>query len=248
MTALPWRLPLACIVGAGAIGLAGANQATFLALNAAGHYLNPGLLLALTLLGNVLAGIALTSPWLRPQPRLLWAAVFAAPLATLFVQGGKRLFDLPRPAAILPADSINIAGPVLKALSFPSGHTTTIFVFAAVVFFLVEDRRWRVAALLLAAAVAASRILVGAHWPLDVLAGAFGGWLCGWLGVVWSRNLAWTVSRKAGLVAAMLTALAALGLVLSPYSLPAEQAMGWLLAALAAYFAVDRLRAYAAGQ
>ena len=248
MKAWPWRLPLACTLAAGLIGVGGANHSVFLAINALGRDLPPDLLLALTLLGNVLAGMALISPWLRRQPRLFWAAVLAAPLATLFVQGGKRLFDQPRPAAVLSADSINIAGPVLKALSFPSGHTATAFVFAAVIFFLVEDRRWRVVALFVAAMVAASRILVGAHWPLDVLGGAVGGWLCGWLGASWSQRLAWTDSRRAGLAAALLVALAALGLLFVPYSLPAEQAMGWLLAALAAYFAVDRLRAYAAGQ
>ena len=52
------------------------------------------------------------------------------------------------------------------------------------------EHRWRagLSALLLASLVAFSRIAVGAHWPLDILTGAAGGWLAGALG-------AWITTR-----------------------------------------------------
>ena len=63
----------------------------------------------------------------------------------------------------------------LKAVlaSFPSGHTTTIVAAAASLSFFMP----RPAALLfaLAAPVAASRLIVGAHYPSDVLGGVFLG-------------------------------------------------------------------------
>ncbi|HZQ02559.1 MAG TPA: phosphatase PAP2 family protein [Gaiellaceae bacterium] len=54
--------------------------------------------------------------------------------------------------------------------SFPSGHATTSFACATVLAAAVP--RLRFPLYLLAAAVAWSRVYVGVHYPLDVLAGA----------------------------------------------------------------------------
>jgi undecaprenyl-diphosphatase len=54
--------------------------------------------------------------------------------------------------------------------SFPSGHATTSFACATVLALAVP--RLRVPLLLLAAAIAWSRVYVGVHYPLDMLAGA----------------------------------------------------------------------------
>lgn len=66
--------------------------------------------------------------------------------------------------------------------SFPSGDTTTIFAFAAVVSFLFP--RLTMPAMLLAIAVGLSRIMVGMHYPSDV----FGGILLGIFGAFAVRN------------------------------------------------------------
>jgi undecaprenyl-diphosphatase len=59
---------------------------------------------------------------------------------------------------------------VPRTHSFPSGHATTSFACATVLALALP--RWRVPLLLLAAAVAWSRVYVGVHYPLDVIAGA----------------------------------------------------------------------------
>jgi hypothetical protein len=63
--------------------------------------------------------------------------------------------------------------------------------------------------------VAISRAVVGVHWPLDILAGAFGGWLCAvlahWLGQR-TRNFGerpWVQWILAALLAACAVALVA---------------------------------------
>lgn len=64
--------------------------------------------------------------------------------------------------------------------SFPSGHATTAFAVAAVVILLC-GLRWRPALFVFGALVCLSRVIVGAHYPADVVAGA----LFGWFSTVW---------------------------------------------------------------
>jgi membrane-associated phospholipid phosphatase len=228
---LPWRLPLACLVSALAIWATDSNQVLFLAVNGMAQRLPADMLLAITLLGNVLAGTAMIAGSLPRYPRMIWAAVLAAPLGVVFVRGLKPLFDLPRPAGVFPPDVISIVGPTLKTMSFPSGHATTAFVFAAVIQVLASDRRVKVLALATAVAVAASRIAVGAHWPLDVLVAAAGGWICGYVGAEWSKRLAWTGSERGRLGAALIVTAAAVGLMIfTHYDVSGEAFMGRLLA------------------
>jgi undecaprenyl-diphosphatase len=65
---------------------------------------------------------------------------------------------------------------------FPSGHTTTIFAAAFVVGFL--SPRWFPAMLVVAIAVGLSRIVVGMHYPTDVIGGA----ILGMVGAYLVRN------------------------------------------------------------
>ena len=72
--------------------------------------------------------------------------------------------------------------------SFPSGHTTAAFAFAAALC-MSRPQRWAKAAALIAAALMGfSRLYVGVHFPGDVLAGAAVGTLCGLFG-------GWLISR-----------------------------------------------------
>lgn len=66
--------------------------------------------------------------------------------------------------------------------SFPSGHATTAGALIAIGFLVIP--RWRLGLLILGLAIAASRVVVGAHYPSDILAGlifgyAFSLWLAG---------------------------------------------------------------------
>jgi undecaprenyl-diphosphatase len=69
--------------------------------------------------------------------------------------------------------------PATRGNSFPSGHSANNFALATVVFLFY--RRWGWLCFLPAAVVAWSRVYVGAHWPLDVVVGAFLGAGTAWV-------------------------------------------------------------------
>src|SRR5206468_7020538 len=128
---------------------------------------------------------ALFLPLWRRRPELLWAFVYLALLGTLWVHGLKQIVDVERPPAVL-GDAVHVIGPAFRARTFPSGHATTVFASAGLFALGLGSRTWGALALIVATAAALSRAVVGVHWPLDILAGAFGGWLCAvlamWLG------------------------------------------------------------------
>lgn len=168
--------------------LDGSDRDLFMLINGASTgWLPPALWSAISLSGSVLGMIALLAPTLKTQPRWLAAAFLAAPVGVLFSQGGKRVFDVMRPAGVLEPGSFQQIGQKLYVHSFPSGHATTAFVVAAVLILAWPrpETRGRAALTFLALAtlIGLSRIAVGAHWPLDVLTGAAGGWITGGLGV-----------------------------------------------------------------
>ena len=116
--------------------------------------------------------------WLRRRR----AAVLAFTLTVvvgqnLIANGVKLLVQRERP----PVPHLADAG----GFSFPSGHSAAAAAtYAAVVLVLGRGRPWRVKALLaagaaaVAAAVAASRVLLGVHWVTDVVGGVALGF--GW--------------------------------------------------------------------
>lgn len=118
-----------------------------------------------------------------PEELSMYLVVFSIVLisATLAIHGLKFLVNAPRPASILPVQSMRILGDKLMYRSFPSGHTATAF--ASICTFLpIIPVTWRRRALILAAGIGISRIAVGAHWPIDVACGAFLGIVAGMMG------------------------------------------------------------------
>lgn len=71
--------------------------------------------------------------------------------------------------------------------SFPSGHTTTAFALATVLSFL--SPRWRVPVFGVAALVGVSRVVLGMHYPSDVLGGAI-------LGTLGAYGVRWAFARR----------------------------------------------------
>ncbi|MDH2918565.1 MAG: phosphatase PAP2 family protein, partial [Sideroxydans sp.] len=106
----------------------------------------------------------------------------------LYAHGMKELFASLRPPAILGAEQFHLIGFALQNNSFPSGHTTTIFLLAGWLCMAVLSGSWRLAVLAVALLVGLSRIACGVHSPLDILGGMAGGWLCAWAGIALANH------------------------------------------------------------
>lgn len=88
----------------------------------------------------------------------------------------KRIFHIARPYII--EDNVKkIVGESGNYFSFPSGHTAIFFAIAMAVFYF--NKRWGIIAFVVAILVGLSRIYVGVHWPIDIIAGALIGILSG---------------------------------------------------------------------
>ena len=196
-----------------ALGLTGDWTSGFRPAQAASQALPAWLWETLTTLGDGRVQLALMLPFCLRYPRVFWALVLGALLAGLISRGFKVWFPLPRPAAVLDASQITIIGARLTSHSFPSGHTVSAFSF--IVAWLALLGWWRALPIVLVAAlVGFSRIAVGAHWPVDVLAGALIGLAGGWAGLRLSRKFHWGLGVRAHWV---LIAIAVIAIATLPF-------------------------------
>jgi membrane-associated phospholipid phosphatase len=183
-------------LGLAAIGQTGDWYSGFIPAQAVSQALPPWLWESLTTLGDGRVQLALMLPFCRRYPRVFWALIVGALLAGALSRGLKVWIPLPRPAAVLDAGQITVIGARLMAHSFPSGHTVSAFSF--VVAWLALFGWWRTLPIVaIAALVGYSRIAVGAHWPVDVLAGALIGLVGGWLGLRLTRSFRWGLGIRA---------------------------------------------------
>jgi len=126
--------------------------------------------------GPLIIAAGLLRDWrARCPPVTALSATLAVLLASLASSALKTTVDRDRPPVADPGFEAAVSVPT--TYSFPSGHATTAFAAAAAVALLAPGLR--TAVLALAAAVAVSRVYLGVHYVLDVLAGALLGGVAG---------------------------------------------------------------------
>jgi undecaprenyl-diphosphatase len=174
------------------------NQA-FLAINALGNLLSRAFWQSATQLGDTVVLLCLLSGLLAWRPTAVLNLVASIPLGALLTVVVKHGFSSLRPGEVLDPTLVQGMLGNLSGNSFPSGHTLTAFAaacsFWAVAYHAPNDQQarllWRLA-YALALVIALSRVMLGVHWPIDLLGGASLGWVSGLSG-------AWLVSRKPSL-------------------------------------------------
>lgn len=139
----------------------------------------PWALLSWSALGIValLLVLALSSA----QPRRVAALLVAFVVGGAWVHAVKRIVVADRPLVFFGLDhpQFHVVGDLLRAHGMPSGHSVTAMAMAGLMSLgLPAQWSWQRRALWLApwwclgVAQAVSRIVVGAHWPSDVLVGS----------------------------------------------------------------------------
>lgn len=227
-----WIPPLVALLLFVLVAATGSNKELFLRLNLAGATVGEHFWMRLTMLGDGAVVLALVLPCIRQSPRCFWAALIAALIAGLWVQAFKHAIHQPRPPAIFGSGRFHLAGPAYRGVSFPSGHAAAIFALVGIwVMGLAPRPLVRVLLLILAALVSLSRVMVGVHWPLDVLWGMLGGWMAAMTGLALYPRLGWRTSGRAGLAAGCVLLAVAGALLFShhlkmPAVLPLQRVLG----------------------
>lgn len=155
------------------------NLTLFQTINGLSPQIADWLQLVLTDLGNGLTLGVLMLCFLIKRPELIIRVLIASILSLILVPLLKQYFDAQRPAAML--EVLNIVGRERLSHSFPSGHSTSAFLFAGTLFLNCQYYRYKLVFILGAILVALSRITVGAHWPVDAVMGAILGLSCAYL-------------------------------------------------------------------
>lgn len=147
------------------------NQSLFLSINHAFAGLTPDQRALLTVLGDGSVAACLAIGVFIRNPRALAYIFLAAIITGLAVQLPKHWFSAPRPPAVLDLSLFEVVGKAYKSNSFPSGHSATVWLAVAMIALSIRQRLVTLALLGVGALGALSRIMVGVHWPSDVLAG-----------------------------------------------------------------------------
>lgn len=190
-----WRFP-AALVALAAIWLTmlltgggPLDQRVYEALYAGNRPLLVGIARGFTALGEpivlITAGVACAA-WLWWAGRHRLALVLIAVVAL-----GRGLSELQKYWIARPRPSLETHLALVKSSSFPSGHATSSMIFClSLALALTAGMRWHrvfvAGAIILSLCIGLSRVMLGVHWPSDVI----GGWAFGMLWVLLTLHLA----------------------------------------------------------
>lgn len=166
----------------------------------------PNLQLNITELGDVVIFLPFLTVLIVYTPKFWESLLTSLVVSSIFTNLLKRIFAVPRPAAIFDHDSFVILGDTLSGnTSLPSGHSIATFTIITAIYFAFMPQKktlkagWFFFVFLIGLIIVSSRVGVGAHYPLDVLIGSIIGYISTIIGVVISKKYnfwAWLTHKK----------------------------------------------------
>lgn len=196
------------LYGQGALNVNGYTQIqkdSFLSINySLAQY--PNLQLNLTQLGDGLIILSFLTILILYAPKVWEAIISALLVSVLFSSSLKKIFAVPRPAAVFDNENFFIIGKRLAGFnSTPSGHSITTFTVLTVLLFAFMPKKlthqiiWVSLVIIMGLIFTFTRVGVGAHYPIDVISGSIIGYISGVAGIFISRKYkiwAWVGNRK----------------------------------------------------
>lgn len=144
--------------------------------------------------GNGITLGAIIVCYLVKRPELICRVLLAAVFSLICIPLLKQYFDAPRPPQVL--EYLNVVGEARYKHSFPSGHTATAFLFAGLISMYSQRTMVKVTLFTLATCVGLSRVLIGAHWPADIVMGAIVGLCCAYAATKLCPQITLTFRKK----------------------------------------------------
>jgi membrane-associated phospholipid phosphatase len=150
----------------------------------------PNLQINLTQLGDALIFYPIISIFIIYGPKL-WESLLTSSIISIIISALlKKVFAVPRPAAMLNHEDFTIIGKTLSGkTSLPSGHSICAFIIITTLFFAFMPQKnrsrilWTIVIFLLGGLIVSSRVGVGAHYPLDVIIGSAIGFIISIIGI-----------------------------------------------------------------
>jgi len=163
----------------------------------------PNLAHNITQLGDALVIFPFVFIFLFITPKF-WEVLLTSSIFTLITSAVlKSIFAMPRPAAMLDADTFTIMGrPNILHTSLPSGHSMTAFIVITVLLYAFMPKKiapkvfWSTALIAIGLTIAFSRVAVGAHYPFDVILGSLIGYITAIVSIRINTNLNWLYWMK----------------------------------------------------
>jgi len=173
------------------IFLGNLNRELFLYINGWSRYTGENTWAFLTILSDGIVTAILLLPFIRRKPEIIWAGIIAGLSFTVVSEILKANMEVSRPPRVFAPGEFILIGPKYNRHSFPSGHAAMIMTIAAIFTFYVRPVWLRLLVMVSGTTIALSRIVVGVHWPLDVLIGSFLGWVLAWPGLMLAHRWKW---------------------------------------------------------
>ena len=152
------------------------NSTIFIFINSLSKYTGEWIWPVITIFGDPVVLVCIGLCFIQIQAKIAISILPALIMGLIIVFALKWSIDIPRPGLVFEKSQFILLGIPPISPAFPSGHTTGIFTLATLVICFSKKPLIVVFSLIIACLVAISRIMVGAHWPLDVAGGMILGW------------------------------------------------------------------------
>tara|TARA_R110002051_G_scaffold325872_2_gene432780 strand:+ start:17686 stop:18576 length:891 start_codon:yes stop_codon:yes gene_type:complete len=183
----------------------------------------PNLQFNLTQLGDVIIFLPFLTLFLVYAPKLWESILTALIVSSVFSNLLKKLFSVPRPAAMFDQDSFIITGrAIMGHNSFPSGHSIATFTILTSILFAFMPKKikfkvmWCSPICIIGLIIAFTRVAIGAHYPLDVIIGSIIGYIAALTGIFINRRfnlLAWLTKKRYYFISIILFSIWATALI-----------------------------------